>query len=98
MKNKKIDYSDIPPLTTEDFKRGRRITPEERAKFAQAYRNTFHKEPPRFDQPYKGADAKLKPISIRLHPSVLRWAKKEAHKQRIRYQSFLNRFLLRHAA
>jgi uncharacterized protein (DUF4415 family) len=97
MKNKKIDYREIPPLREQDFRRGRRITIEERATYAKAYRNTFHKEPPRIGRPFKYANTKLKAISIRLHPTVLRWAKREAHKRHAGYQSFLNDFLLRYA-
>jgi len=98
MNNKKIDYKEIPELTAQDFKRGRRITVEERAQFAEAYRNTFHREPPHLGRPFKYANAKLKPVSIRLHPNVLQWAKKEAQKHHVGYQSFLNEFLLQHAA
>jgi len=98
MKNKEIDYSEIPRLTAQDFKRGRKLTPQERTKFAKAYRNTFHKEPPRSGRPFKYADAKLVSISIRLHPAVLLWAKREASKKHVGYQSFLNNYLLRLAA
>lgn len=97
-KNKRIDYSDIPPLRLADYKKGRHFTDEERAKFAEAYINTFHKAPPRVGRPLKYAGGRLKAISIRLHPDVLRWAKKEGHKQHMGYQSFLSEFLLRHAA
>jgi len=98
MKTKKIDYSEIPRLTPQDFKRGRRLMAEERVRLGEAYRNTFRKEPPHFGRPLKYTGAKLQSISIRLHPNVLRWARKEAHKQHKGYQSFLSEFLLRHVA
>jgi hypothetical protein len=95
---KKIDYSDIPPLSAEDFKRARRLTSGERAKFNRAYHNTFHTAPPRIGRPFKYPEARLKPVSIRLHPHILTWARKEAHKQNMGYQGFINEFLLKAAA
>ena len=41
---------------------------------------------------------KYKPVSIRLHPKVLAWAKKEAEKHGIGYQSLINEILLELAA
>jgi predicted DNA binding CopG/RHH family protein len=98
MKTKKIDYSEIPQLNAHDFKHGRRLTSQERATFGKAYRNTFHKEPPHFGRPFKYMEAKLVPVSIRLHPTILTWAREQAHKEHIGYQSFLNRLLLKLAA
>jgi predicted DNA binding CopG/RHH family protein len=98
MKKTEIDYSDIPKNWRQNYKKGRHFTDEERAKFADAYRNTFHKEPPRVGRPFKYENLKLKPISIRLHPHVIRWAKKKAQEKSMGYQSFLNDFLMRHAA
>ena len=98
MKNKRTNYSEIPRLTAQDFKHGRRLTPHERATFAKAYRNTFKEEPPHFGRPFKYMDAKLVPVSIRLHPTILAWAREQAHKKHMGYQSFLNRLLLRLAA
>jgi predicted DNA binding CopG/RHH family protein len=43
-------------------------------------------------------EAKLVPVSIRLHPTILTWAREQAHKEHIGYQSFLNRLLLKLAA
>jgi predicted DNA binding CopG/RHH family protein len=37
---------------------------------------------------------KYKPISIRLHPVILEWAKAEAQKRGIGYQSVINETLL----
>lgn len=98
MKNKKIDYREIPRLTEHDFRQGKHLTPQERATFGNAYRNTFHKEPPHFGRPYKYMDAKLVPVSIRLHPTILTWAREQAHKKHMGYQSFINQLLLRLAA
>jgi uncharacterized protein (DUF4415 family) len=37
---------------------------------------------------------KYEPISIRLHPKILVWAKEEAEKQGIGYQTVINELLL----
>ena len=48
---------------------------------------------PRRGRPKKGLE-KFEPISIRLHPKILAWAKKEAKKQKIGYQTVINQVLL----
>lgn len=94
MNKRKIDCSEIQKLTAQDFKRGRHFTSQKRGKFAEAYRHAFCEEPPHLGRPFKYANAKLVSVSIRIHPVVLNWAKKEAHKKHVGYQSFLNEFLL----
>ncbi|MEI6806661.1 MAG: BrnA antitoxin family protein [Myxococcaceae bacterium] len=42
-------------------------------------------------------DEKFKPISIRLHPKILEWAKKEARELGIGYQTVINNLLLKKA-
>lgn len=42
-------------------------------------------------------DEKFKPISIRLHPKILEWAKKEAGKLGVGYQTVINNLLLKEA-
>lgn len=44
----------------------------------------------------KDPSEKYKPISIRLHPKVMEWAKAEAEKRGIGYQSVINETLLQH--
>jgi uncharacterized protein (DUF4415 family) len=39
---------------------------------------------------------KYKPISIRLHPMIVEWAKAEAEKRGVGYQSVINETLLEH--
>jgi uncharacterized protein (DUF4415 family) len=51
---------------------------------------------PRRGRPPKGAD-KYQPISIRLHPDVLAWAKTEAKRKKIGYQTVINDVLLKAA-
>jgi len=36
-------------------------------------------------------------VSIRLHPKVVAWAKREAKRRRIRYQTVINEVLLKAA-
>lgn len=89
MKRKRPDEDlDNPPLTDEELKRARRVTPEEH-KF-------FHKAVERFrrrGRPKKTSD-KYCPITIRIHPDVLEWAKAEADKRGLGYQTFINQTLL----
>jgi uncharacterized protein (DUF4415 family) len=81
-----------PPLTDEELKRFRKPTAEERRRHAEAVAN-FKK---------KGRPAKVfgkyKSVTIRLHPFVLDWAKAEAKRRGIGYQTFINETLLKHAA
>jgi uncharacterized protein (DUF4415 family) len=83
---------EIPPLTDEQLKRARRPTPLERKQFAEAVSN-FRK---------KGRPAKVfgkyTSVTIRLHPYVLAWAKAEAKRRGIGYQTLINKTLLDHAA
>jgi len=37
----------------------------------------------------------FEPVSIRLHPKVIKWAKEEAEKQGVGYQTVINEALLR---
>ena len=49
------------------------------------------------DRPPK-LEEKYKPVSIRLHPKVLEWAKREAEKRGVGYQTIINETLLKKAA
>jgi len=97
-KNKKIDFNDIPELTKKDLKHMRRVTPEEHARFRQAYINTFEKEPPVRGRPAKAPHQKYKDIHIKLHPKALHWAQAEAKRRGIGYQTLINDILLKRAA
>lgn len=98
MKHKeKIDFSDIPELTAADFKRARRATPEEHKMFRKMYENTFGHKPPRRGRPPKGPH-KYRDIHIKLHPKAVEWAKAEAKRRGVGYQTIINDVLLRQAA
>ena len=80
-----------------DFSRARRVTPVETEMFRKAIENTFGiKRPPR-GRPPKGADKYLH-VHIRMHPKALKWARAQAKKRGIGYQTVINETLLRHAA
>jgi hypothetical protein len=67
-------------------------------KFRKAIENTLGvKRPPR-GRPPKRSSEKYLAISIRLHPLVLAWAKREARRRHTRYQSVINETLLKFAA
>jgi len=98
-KKKKIDFSDAPELTKEDWKRARRVTPEEHEQFCKALENTFHRPfPPRLGRPPKAPHEKYRDIHLKLHPKAFHWAQGEAKRGGIGYQTIINEILLRHAA
>ena len=80
-----------------DFSRARRVTPAETEMFRKAIENTFHVKRARRGRPPKGDD-KYRDIHIRLHPKVLVWARAQAKRRGIGYQTFINETLLHHAA
>lgn len=93
MKHKNIDDAlEIPPLTEADFKKARRVTSEEHEMFHKAVEK-FHRR----GRPQKNF-GKYRPVTIRLHPYVLEWAKAQAKKRGMGYQTFINRALLSQAA
>ena len=84
-----------PPF---DFSRARRSTPAELAQYRKAIEAKLGiKLPPRGRPPKKEHD-RSKAISIRLHPHALAWAKQEAKRRGVGYQTVINDVLLKHAA
>jgi len=76
------------------FDRARRVTQEENQKFRDALVNQFGIVPRKRGRPAKDEEEKYEPISIRFHPKVLAWAKQEAEKQGVGYQTVINEALL----
>ena len=76
------------------FEKARRVTPEENQKFRQAISEQFGVKLKKRGRPTKDENEKYEPISIRLHPKVLAWAKEEANKRGIGYQTVINEVLL----
>ncbi len=85
------------PKTEEfPFERARSITEKEVTTARKAIEKKLGvKRTPRGRRP-KG-DAKFRPISIRLHPKILEWAKKEAKRLGTGYQTVINSILLKRA-
>ena len=80
-----------PPLNSELW---RHPTPEERAQFQKAANNTLK----RLGRPPTPVEQKYIPTYIKLDPRIIKWAKKEAKKRKIGYQTFINQELLKKAA
>jgi len=76
------------------FERARRVTPEESQKFRGAISEQFGTKLKKRGRPAKNEAEKYEPISIRLHPKVLAWAKEEAQKRGVGYQTVINEVLL----
>ena len=94
MKKTKEDNELMRPF---DFSKARRITPAEVEIYRKAIeRKLGVKRPPR-GRPPKG-EHKYRPIFIRLHPKAIKWAKSQAAKRGIGYQTVINEALLRLAA
>ena len=57
---------------------------------------TMSDEEVKIGRPRKREKDKYKKVSIRLHPDVFEWAKAEAEKRGVGYQSVINETLLEH--
>ncbi len=79
------------------FERARKVTPAETRMFRKAFENTFGKKPPKRGRPAKGAD-KYRDVHIKLHPKALQWARENARRRGIGYQTLINEILLQRAA
>jgi len=97
-KDKKIDFSDIAEWTPEDFSRARRSKPEERARFRAAFIKTFGHPPPRRGPIPKPSSERYVGTYIKLHPKAIEWAKREAKRRGVGYQTVINETLLHRAA
>jgi hypothetical protein len=79
------------------FDRARRVTNRE-VELARAAieRHTGLPRPPR-GRPPKPATEKYRATSIRLHPKAIAWARREARKRKVGYQTIINQVLLEKA-
>jgi hypothetical protein len=98
MKKSKMIDSENPPLNKSQLRAFRPVSIERQAMFRRAYINTYKKEPPVMGRPPKAASDKYKAIHIRLHPDAFAWAKHEAKRRGIGYQTVINEALLKRAA
>ncbi len=75
------------------FETARRVTARAVAAAQKAIEEKLGCKRPRRGRPPKGA-TKYRPVSIRLHPRILAWAKKEAKRRGLGYQTVINEALL----
>lgn len=75
----------------------RQVTPEETEMFRKAIETKLGVKRPSRGRPPKEKD-KYTPIAIRLHPKIIKWAKQEAKRRGIGYQTVINEVLLKVAA
>jgi len=86
--------SDMSQESEVPFERARRVTSEESQEFRAAIADQFEIKLKKRGRPTKEEEEKYEPISIRLHPKILAWAKEEAKKRGIGYQTVINEVLL----
>jgi uncharacterized protein (DUF4415 family) len=78
------------------FEAARRVSAAEVAAARKAIASKLGKRRPSRGRPPKGA-MKYQPVSIRLHPRVVAWAKREAKRRGIGYQTVINEALIKAA-
>jgi len=76
------------------FEKARRVSTEEVASARKAIEAKTGKKRASRGRPVKSEEQKFVPTSIRLHPQVIAWAKKEAKKKGVGYQTIINEILL----
>jgi uncharacterized protein (DUF4415 family) len=76
------------------FENARRVSTKETSKFHKAIEKKLGAKRPSRGRPPKPASEKFEAISIRLHPLVIAWAKNEAKRKGVGYQTIINEFLL----
>ena len=80
------------------FERARKISEKEVRSARKAIEQKLDIDRPERGRPPKDEEEKYKPVSIRLHPKVVEWAKKEAKRRGVGYQTVINEVLLKMAA
>lgn len=80
------------------FEKARRITAKEVRQARKAIEKMTGEKRRSRGRPPKPAIEKYQFISIRLHPRVIAWAKKEAKRRSVGYQTIINEFLLEKVA
>jgi uncharacterized protein (DUF4415 family) len=80
------------------FKSARRVTDTEVKAARQGMEEKLGEKRRSRGRPPKDEEDRYSPVSIRLHPKVLQWAKREAKKRGVGYQTIINEVLLKKAA
>ena len=88
----------MPHSDNFDFTNSRRLTEKELQSYKKAIEKKLKVKRPRRGRPAKPIDERCKAISIRLHPNIIKWAKKKASKLGVGYQTVINEELLKLAA
>jgi uncharacterized protein (DUF4415 family) len=76
------------------FEKARRVSAEEVKSARKAIETKTGKKRVSRGRPSKSEELKFVPTSIRLHPKVIEWAKKEAKRKGVGYQTIINEILL----
>jgi uncharacterized protein (DUF4415 family) len=76
------------------FDKARRISPREARAARKAIEERTGQRRKVRGRPAKADEEKFIPTSIRLHPEVLQWAKREAKQRGSGYQTLINEVLL----
>ena len=76
------------------FDRARKARFSETRLFRKAYEATFQEKPPRRGRPRKPPAQKYRDIHIKVHPLALLWARNQARKRGVGYQTVINEVLL----
>ena len=79
------------------FKKARRVSQRELAAARKAIEQKTGVPRQTRGRPPKTEAEKYLPTTIRLHPKVLAWARREAKKRRVGYQTIINEVLLKRA-
>ena len=77
-----------------NFNRSRPVTEREVESARKAIEHKLGVKRDYRGRPPKVSSDKYHPIQIRLHPQALHWAKSEAHKRKMGYQTLINEVLL----
>lgn len=80
------------------FDRARHVTAAEVTKARKAIETKLGKKRKSRGRPPKSNDERYCAVSIRLHPKIVIWAKAQAKKKHVGYQTVINEVLLKLAA
>jgi uncharacterized protein (DUF4415 family) len=92
-----VKGKDMKNLKEFPFEKARRITWKERTAARKAIEAKTGKPRALRGRPLKTEVEKYQPTSIRLHPKVITWARREARKRGVGYQTIINEVLLEKA-
>jgi uncharacterized protein (DUF4415 family) len=76
------------------FEKARRVSKKELAAARRAIELKTGVPRPLRGRPSKSEGDKYKPTSIRLHPKVMAWARREGRKRGVGYQTVINEVLI----